>query len=190
MWGRVSPPPAKSSLQKHGLYKPLSALKRAEGPTMYASRAPLITLSSADYTELIFAAELVRWRIPPLARFLRSQLRHAKICHPHSLPSDVVAPGRIVSFLRTGASNRKARILVYPEEAISSHNHLSVITPLGVALLGLRPGDAVVCSCDDGVELRVAVLDVVDSQKSLHRSEKADIPSHSRVAVSGWSSWS
>jgi len=134
---------------------------------MHASRMPLITLSSSDYTELVFASELVRWTTPPLARFLRIQLRRAKICHPHSLPSDVEAPGRIVSFLRTGASNRKGRRLVYPEEATSERTHLSVMTPLGVALLGLRPGDAVVYSCDDGAELRVAVLDVVcGSQKA------------------------
>jgi transcription elongation GreA/GreB family factor len=58
-------------------------------------------------------------------------------------------------------------MLVYPEEAVSEPTHLSVMTPLGVALLGLRPGDAVVYSRDDGAELYVAVLDVVcGSQKS------------------------
>ena len=50
--------------------------------------------------------------------------------------------------------------LVYPEEADKGRGWISVLTPIGTALLGLGPGQSIECNFASGKTLRLGVLDI------------------------------
>ena len=77
----------------------------------------------------------------PHREFLLSELRRAALCHPDALPEDVVSTSAKVTYRLDGEGHSRAHILVYPEDLQWPGAELSVLTPLGIALLGLRVGD-------------------------------------------------
>jgi regulator of nucleoside diphosphate kinase len=87
---------------------------------------------------------------------LATALHTAVVVPPDRMPPDVVTMrSRLV--LREVATGRPHDVaVVYPEEAHAADGRVSVLSPLGVALLGLAAG-AVLATARDG---RVAVLKV------------------------------
>lgn len=102
---------------------------------------PPITLATHDYNRLMSVAAMNRHRRTPRHRFLLSELRRASLCHPDALPDDVVSTNAKVTYRLNGIGEPKAHILVHPEDLLWPGAELSVTTPLGIALLGLRVGD-------------------------------------------------
>jgi len=102
---------------------------------------PPITLATHDYNRLMSAAAMNRHRRTPRREFLMSELRRAELCHPDELPEDVVSTNAKVTYRINGTGPRMSHVLVYPEDLFWPGAELSVMTPLGIALLGLRVGD-------------------------------------------------
>lgn len=102
---------------------------------------PPITLATHDYNRLLSAATLNSHRRGSGRKFLMSELRRASLCHPDTLPEDVVSTNAKVTYRLNGRGRPMAHVLVYPEDLIWPGAELSVTTPLGIALLGLRVGD-------------------------------------------------
>lgn len=101
-------------------------------------RSPPITISSTDYNELVFALGFVR--DGERAQFLAQELRRATLCHPDSLPDDVVAlNGRVI--FRISDESRCARLLVHPYNLLCPTAEISVLSAVGTALLGMRVCD-------------------------------------------------
>ena len=100
-----------------------------------------ITLAIHDYNRLMSAAAMNRHRRTPRRDFLMSELRRASLCHPDALPDDVVSTNAKVTYRLNGTGRPLAHVLVYPEDLLWPGAELSVATPLGIALLGLRVGD-------------------------------------------------
>ncbi|SCY58062.1 GreA/GreB family elongation factor [Microvirga guangxiensis] len=103
---------------------------------------PPITLAASDYNRLLFTAMIQQkqgWRTP---NFLLKELRRANVCHPGALPEDVVSTDCRVIYRVDDEPKSRAHLLVHPEDLIWPGAELSVTTPLGTALLGLRVGDS------------------------------------------------
>jgi len=77
------------------------------------------------------------------AERLAAELDRATIAAPDQLPSDVVTMHSRVAFedVRSGAVREV--VLVYPAASDASAGRLSVLAPIGAALLGLRVGDRI-----------------------------------------------
>jgi regulator of nucleoside diphosphate kinase len=77
-----------------------------------------------------------------------------------ALPPGVVAPGSRVRFedVRTGAV--REAVLVYPASADAAAGRISVLAPVGAALLGLEAGDDIAWPLPDGREVRIRILAV------------------------------
>jgi regulator of nucleoside diphosphate kinase len=89
-------------------------------------------------------------------RELRAEIERAIVVDPDVIPSDVITMGSraYVRDLVTGA--RSEYTLVFPADANVAARRLSVLAPLGTALLGCRQGDEVVWEMPGGVRrLRV-----------------------------------
>ncbi|EIM29827.1 GreA/GreB family elongation factor [Microvirga lotononidis] len=102
---------------------------------------PPITLAANDYNRLLFTA---MFRPKPgrrKANFLLEELRRAKVCHPAALPEDVVSTNCRVIYRVDDEAKSRAHLLAHPEDLIWPGAEISVTTPLGAALLGLRVGD-------------------------------------------------
>ncbi|WP_414470791.1 GreA/GreB family elongation factor [Microvirga sp. M2] len=101
---------------------------------------PPITLATSDYNRLLFTAMMRQKQNRRIPDFLLKELRRATVCHPASLPEDVVSTNCRVIYRLDGEPKTRAHLLVHPEDLIWPGAEISVTSPLGTALLGLRVG--------------------------------------------------
>ncbi|MGO4526623.1 GreA/GreB family elongation factor [Microvirga sp. 2MCAF35] len=102
---------------------------------------PPITIATCDYNRLLSTVMIQQENNRPASDFLLEELRRAKVCHPSELPEDVVSTNCRVIFRIDDEPKSRAHLLVHPEDLTWPDAEISVTTPLGTALLGLRVGD-------------------------------------------------
>jgi regulator of nucleoside diphosphate kinase len=123
-----------------------------------ASRAsdgrPKLIIDERLYPRLLALAERARERLPELADRLLEEIERADL--RSDLPADVVTLGSEVTY-RHGDRTDTVQI-VAPEEADIDRRRISVLTPVGAALLGLRVGQRINWEMPDK---RAAVLEVI-----------------------------
>lgn len=81
---------------------------------------------------------------------LRSELDRAAIVDASALPPKAVTMGSRVTFKDLRTRETEEYTLVFPEQADVDQNRLSVLAPIGTALLGYREGDEVHWSTPGG----------------------------------------
>lgn len=74
---------------------------------------------------------------------LRRMLRGAKLVSSEAVPPEVVTMNSQVALVYESTGVRRLVTLVYPPDAKASLDRISVLDPLGMALLGARPGERV-----------------------------------------------
>lgn len=126
-------------------------------------RKPSIYVTESEFERLSNLAESTDTHG---AAFLGEELVRAIILQEGEFPRAFVRLNSRVEFtdLMTGRT-RKVQV-VLPEEADIDRDRLSVLTPVGAALLGLTEGDSIGMTTDDG---RPHVLRV-GSVESLHEA--------------------
>jgi len=72
---------------------------------------------------------------------LESELERALVVSRDAVPAQVVAMDSAVSVLDLASGERREYTLVYPADANAAVGRISVLAPLGTALLGYREGD-------------------------------------------------
>ena len=110
---------------------------------------PPIILAANDYNRLLFTAMIRQKHSGRTPDFLLTELRRAEVCHPAALPEDVVSTNCPVIYRIDDEPKSRAHLLVHPDELIWPGAEISVATPLGTALLGLRVGDRMSFQDDD-----------------------------------------
>lgn len=120
---------------------------------------PNIIVSDADHGRLTDLATAALARLPEVAEELLSEMERAEIVADDRLPADVVRMGATVTF-RTDDGPARTLTLVYPaDESLDAHR-LSVMTPVGAALIGLSEGQSISWTARDGREHRLTVTKV------------------------------
>jgi regulator of nucleoside diphosphate kinase len=106
---------------------------------------PAIVVAEDDARRLSFLLHDREGRAHDAAhlRELRAELERAVIVTPQEIPADVITMYRVASVLDLGDDKRRDFTLVYPHEAEPAIGRISVLAPLGTALLGYRVGDEV-----------------------------------------------
>ncbi|MBL8269926.1 GreA/GreB family elongation factor [Steroidobacter sp.] len=74
---------------------------------------------------------------------LRAELERAQVLEPSEVSPQVVTMHKSVQILDLSSGKRQEVILVSPADADVSARRISVLAPLGTALLGYRQGDEV-----------------------------------------------
>ena len=120
---------------------------------------PPVVIHSGDKNALVLCATLASRLGRPGAEFLMRELRRASLCAAESLPANVVSLGSRVTYRVDGLPS-KTSVLVLPSEVHRGLPGLSVLTPLGTALLGLRVGARMVFQTPEGIESAVIVVRV------------------------------
>lgn len=100
-------------------------------------------------------------RPPDAAAALRATLEIAKIVPPRRVPSDIVTMNSIVRVRYINDPDADTLTLTYPD-SLDGTDQLSVLAPLGAALLARRVGDEVRWSGPRGP--RSAILDAIEYQ--------------------------
>lgn len=120
---------------------------------------PPIVVSEADYERLANLAATILDRLPELAGELQAELDRAAVVAAGAVPAGVVRMGSTVAFRSEGGRERTVT-LVYPGEADIAAGRVSVLTPVGTALLGLSAGQSIRWTTRDGREQELTVLAV------------------------------
>jgi len=84
-----------------------------------------------------------RWH-PDLDRYLgalRAELDRAKVVPSRKIPPDVITMNSTASLVDVETSEAEEYTLVFPQDADTDAGKVSVMAPLGTAMLGYRVGD-------------------------------------------------
>ncbi|SMX48780.1 nucleoside diphosphate kinase regulator [Maliponia aquimaris] len=111
-----------------------STMKKRRMPT------PRIVINSDDLAHIEALAEGAMQRNPALADRLFDEIGRARIVAPSKMPANVVAIGSRVTYRDESTGLERTVTLVYPEDADIARQRVSLMTPIGVALLGLAEG--------------------------------------------------
>lgn len=121
------------------------------------ARQSELIITQKDYEKII---PLVQGAQTEIAELLEEELSRASIVEETALPKDVVAMGSKVLFTDTESKKNTEIYLVYPHQANIEENKVSVLTPVGAALIGLQVGQTIVWPLPNGQERHLKVISV------------------------------
>jgi regulator of nucleoside diphosphate kinase len=105
---------------------------------------------------------------------LAAELKRAVTAKKNSLPAHCIFVDSSVTLLDVDTQHATELTIVLPGEADMRHNRLSVLAPLGMALVGFRTGEEVQWSSPTGVK-RFKILDVINRCDRLGRPQTTAI---------------
>ncbi|MCL3883186.1 nucleoside diphosphate kinase regulator [Marivita sp. GX14005] len=114
----------------------------ATTPKKRSTRRPKIVINADDLDHIEALANGAMERHPELADRLLDEIGRARIVPAKKIPGNVVQMGSTVTYKDDATGQERTVTLVYPEEADIARGRISLMTPIGVALLGLAEGAA------------------------------------------------
>ncbi len=122
---------------------------------------PKITVSSLDSERLEKLLDSLPGNAFPGKAELEAELARASVVDPKDVPSTVVSMNSRVRFRVESSEEDFNLTLVYPKDMDSSGDKISILAPVGSALLGLSEGDQIEWPAPGGGFLRVRIEEVV-----------------------------
>jgi regulator of nucleoside diphosphate kinase len=126
-----------------------------------AEHLPPIFIARRDYARLERLADNALRERHPVGRFLMSEIRRAVVFDTNKRPDGVACINEWVTYRVDGSRQSESRILVCPEELGNDQIGLSVLSPLGAAVLGMSIGHRMKFFSIEGGLHSVALEDVV-----------------------------
>jgi regulator of nucleoside diphosphate kinase len=133
---------------------------------------PNITVSSLDIGRL----EALLDELPSAQRSadfdLIDELGRADIVDPEEVPPNVVTMNSTVRFAIDRPPQEFCMTLAYPKDVASGEDRLSVLSPIGSALIGLSVGDTIEWARPGGELFKLTVLELLyqpERAGKLHR---------------------
>lgn len=126
---------------------------------------PMVTILDVDFDRLEALAAAGEASGHPAAAFLATELERAVVRPAGEIGPGIVRMNSRVSF-RIDGRDMHFRTLVYPEEYVrraGQDDCVSVMTPLGAALLGLRVGAGMDYATAGGTKQHVTVVAVLQA---------------------------
>lgn len=122
---------------------------------------PTLTINELDAERLDTLLAQAAYANSPVAEALNEELDRAEILPPQDMPADVVTMNSKVRFTEGKEGEEHIRTLVYPAALKDTDEQLSVMAPLGAALLGLRVGSSITWTMPNGKESQIQVLELL-----------------------------
>ena len=127
---------------------------------------PPVFLADSEADILADLALAVRERSPLAADFLLREIDRASTTSPAELPRDVVTMMSCVDFVDEDSGELHSVQLVYPKDADTDLHCISVLTPIGAALIGMRRGEAIDWADLRGARRRLRIVGVAQPSRS------------------------
>ena len=137
--------------------------KKREG----ALRKPSIAIPEEELERLSRLAESASRAMPEVAEYLQIELDRAKIV-PLRRADHVVRMGTSVEYRDEVTGKSYAVTLVYPGESDIAQGRVSVLTPIGAALLGLSVGQTIDWTTRRGETRQLTIVSVSNAAVSVH----------------------
>ena len=115
---------------------------------------------SNDRSIVVTNRDLALLRLLRDRAHLASELERADIVDAREVPPDVVTMNSRVVFEDATTGNRTEVTIVFPQDADLERGRISVLAPVGTALLGLAEGDSIVWPFPDGSSRCLRVVQV------------------------------
>ena len=127
---------------------------------------PIIILSAEDYKRLSALAYAASKRMQDLADELAREIERARVLNEGEHSQNTVCMNSEVEFSDEKTGKVQNVTLVYPEDADISQRKISILTPVGTALIGLRTGDSISWKTPNGEVRRLTVLSAREPRAS------------------------
>lgn len=132
---------------------------------------PPLTLTDRDMARLRdIAQRYASSSLSSAAEALELELDRAEVVSADRVPADVVTMHTRFSCRNLESGKMYEFVLVYPHEADAAEGRISVLAPVGLALIGLRVGSKIRWPLPDGRTTHLELLEV------LHQPEAAGEP--------------
>lgn len=125
-----------------------------------SSGKPPIHLIDAEYDIIADLALGLQRQSPELAKMLLDEIDRAEIYASDALPADVVTIGSEVEVLDTHTAATRTLRLVLPAEADVDAGLVSILTPMGAGLIGLRKDQSIEWPYRNGETRLLTILKV------------------------------
>ena len=119
-------------------------------------------ISERDYQSLL---PLIEKCDTPAVEALDNELGRAKIVRNTELPVDVVAMDSRVTFIDLDTGEESTVTLVYPANVNIEQMRISILSPVGTALIGLRVGGKIDWPLPSGKIRHLQVVAVTQAEK-------------------------
>ena len=103
---------------------------------------------------------------------LQAELARAEVVEPDQMPGDVITMNSTARFRDEDTGDERELTLVYPKDADGSPDKVSILAPVGSALLGLRIGATIEWPVPGDRTIRLRVLSIKyqpEAAGELHR---------------------
>ena len=124
-------------------------------------KKPNIVISSLDAERLEELLESLPKGAFAGKEDLEAELSRAEIVKPQDIPSTVVTMNSTVRFTVASSSEDFTLTLVYPKDIDGGSDKISVLAPVGSALLGLSQGDEIEWPKPGSGVLRVRIEEIL-----------------------------
>ena len=121
---------------------------------------PKIVISSLDMERLEKLLDSLPGSAFPGKNELEAELTRAEVVNPKDIPPNVVTMNSTVRFKVQSSSQEFELTLVYPKDIDDSGRRISILAPVGSALLGLSQGDEIDWPRPGGGMLRVRIEEI------------------------------
>jgi regulator of nucleoside diphosphate kinase len=147
-------------------------IARLSGP-----RRPDITVNEADLGNLECLLSIhATHRSWKSVEFLVRELMRAAIVDGSEIAPDVVTMGSRVEYREEGRNSSQVVTLSYPGQRESADDAVSVLTPIGTALLGLSAGQSICWAGPDGRPVTITVMRVIYQPEANKRARLKQTP--------------
>lgn len=92
---------------------------------------------------------------------LQAELMRASIVNSDEVPSNVVTMNSTVVF-KAGEGKEFSLKLVYPKDSDGSSEKISILAPVGSAMLGLKEGDSISWPVHGGATIDVTIIRIAE----------------------------
>ena len=125
------------------------------------NQSPDIIVSSTDFHRLDTLIHSQKAANSPDLKSLQDELARARIVESRDVPPTVVTMNSTVRFLVEPTGNEFELTLVYPKDLGEGDGKISILAPVGSALLGLAVGQQIAWPLPGGKTITVRIADVV-----------------------------
>ena len=105
-----------------------------------------------------------------MADELLGELERARVVEDDQIGANVIRMGSSLRFTTTSGEDRTV-MLVFPAEADIAQGKVSILTPIGAALIGLSAGQSIDWTARDG-RIHQLTVEVVEAPGSISPTEK------------------
>ena len=121
---------------------------------------PPIAIDESHFTRLSALSSLTNGPMMEVCQYLREELDRAHVLPAEKLRPDIVNLGSRVEFRDEQTGKVQEIVLVYPFDADIACRRVSVLTPVGAALLGLSVNQTISFHTRTGEQRELTVLKV------------------------------